>query len=705
MKHLKLIIDQHHGNKIEKTATVEYNLILGRELMVKRDWSGVLKAFQTVVDLDPSRTEAFFDIAIANLQLGNTLMAERGFLSVLKMEPNNFVARLNLGELYYDMGKVDEALEQLTYTIKHDKSGKFAHQAKIRLNVIHTLIADKALASGNVEESLKEYEKALDYYSANVKASFNRGIIFIKQRKFDKARVEFESVVRHDPNNIRGRLNLANIYEQLGKYAEAAKQYEIVMEKGKGTREAKIAEGKWKIDKARGLWAERRLNEAEKIFKELTVEQPNNFQAFAFLGVIQASKGRLKAAASSYQRVLDLRPTNYAVRLLLGQVYEQLGMDTLAASEYRSILFAGGKLPQIPEAEQRLARVEARLSGFSNTLSYQYTYDSNLNMSELKPLNAIRSDLALSFNYALKTRDDLAFNLRWAPTYSNYHINRLDFLVSSLMSDARFGTPDDNWNIAFNRQDQDSLINNSTISHSTSLTIGRGRKLFLPAFLHLTPVGFEGGNISTSTNFSGGVRYINSVANVNIESLMPDITLGFNQTIRWGINLSISYTFSMLRNLTKDVSVTNTTIPFTDPLTGFTTNRQVTISTYDPRDYEFNSHTGVVNIQKVLGPGLIGNLSLMGMLSFYTNADSGAIARGQHDKRINVMLSVSPSITYNFFKDLSVVMSASAQKNVSTLPVGLSRSLQGQDAIASFQSSSLGNYTRLNAEVGFVMNF
>lgn len=706
MKHLQNIIKQGKNNAATKSATVQYNIILGRELIKQRDWQGAMNAFQTVVTLDPTRTEAFFNISIANLQLGNTLMAERGFLSVLKVTPNDFSARLNLGQLYFDMGKVEEAKEQLNYVIENDESGRYAQQAKLRLNALHTLIADKALQSGKVEESLKEYQKALDYYSANTKASFNRGMIFIQQGKFGDARLEFESVVRHSPDNLRARLNLANVYEQLNMFSKAAEQYEIIMEKGADTREGQIASAKWKITKARGLWAEKRLTEAERIFEEIAKEQPNNFQAFAFLGIVQSSKGKLREAAKSYQRVLDLRPTNYAVKLLLGRVYEQLGLDTLAANEYRSILFAGGDIPQVPEAEDRLARVEARLSGFSNSLTYQYVYDSNLNLDDDNPFEEVRSDLALSFIYAMKTRDDLSFNINWSPTYSNFHLNQLDYLRSNLTSNARIGTPDKNWSLAFSRQDQDSLVNDEQVSQATSLTLGRGKKLFTPAFLYLTPEGFEGEKISTGMNANFGLRHIRSFSTTSTESITATFGLSFQQAIRWGVNINLGYTLTVYRNLAHKLQRQRGRVTV-DDVTGLETTQQSNVVVYDSDDYEFNGHTGSLNLQKVLAPGLVGSLGIVGVLNAYTNNDSGAAARNEVSNRVNLMIGISPSLIYNFYKDLRFVARGSFNRNFSTLPVGISASAgrDGEDAIASFQSTSLGKYTRYTIEAGISMSF
>ena len=706
MKHLKQIMDMGGKDPLTKSATVQYHIIDGRERLAIKDWTGALKALQVVVDLDPRRTEAFFNISIANLQLGNTLMAERGFLSVLKVNPNDFSARLNLGQMYFDMEKSEEAKVQFQYIIDNDKTGRYAKQAKIRMNVLHTMIADRALKSGNVEESLVEYEKALDYFSANVKASFNRGLIFIKQRKFGEARVEFESVIRHNPKNLGARINLANVYEQLNMLTQSAEQYEMIMQIDKNSREGKFAASKWKITKGRGLWGEQKLTEAEKVFEEVTIEQPNSFQAFAFLGIVQSSKGKLRAAANSYHRVLDLRPTNYAVKMLLGKVYEQLGMDSLAANEYRGIIFAGGKIPQVPEAEARLAAVESRLSGFSNSLNFQFVYDNNLNLNDDNPTEEIRSDLALSFIYALKTRDDLSFRISWSPTYSAYHLAQNDYIRSVIRSNIMLGTPDKNWNGSITRQDQSSLVNDDKLSEVTEASFGRSKKIFAKPLLNLAPIGYEGEEIATSINARGSLRYIKSFTGAAIESLTGSFSLSMNQSLRWGISANIGYSLSIYRNLNKTITRTQTRVPVTDPITSLETFETSNVIVYDPSDYEYNSHSGTLNLQRVLAPGLVGSLFFSANLSGYNNLDSGAVARGENAKRINLTLGLTPNLSYSFFKDMRFILKATLQKNLSTLPVGLStRKLASEEVIAAFQSTSLGKYNRYSVESGFIMNF
>lgn len=716
LKQLKSIMDLKSNDKISKNATVQYYLIQGRQSLKRRQWAEAIKFFQLVANIDSKRTEAYFQISMANLQLGNTEIAEKGFLSVLQITPEDYSTRLNLGIMYFDSGKTDQAKTEFQYIIDRDKSKRYAVEAKKRMNLLHSLLADKALKSGNIEAGLAEYEQALSYFSANTKASFTRGMIFVKQKKYAEAQKEFESVIQFSPKNIQARVNLGNIYEKQTLFSEAAEQYEIVVQLDKKGKAGRFAASKWKITKGRGLWKEKRLTESEKIFEEVTQEQPNNSQAFAFLGILQSSKGKLRKAARSYQRVLDLRPTNYAIKILLGKVYEQLGLDSLAANEYRSIIFAGGRIPQVPEAEQRLAAVEARLSGFSNMLSYSYNYDSNLNLNDDFPIDEIRSNLALNFNYAMKVRDDLSFSLGWSPTYSAYHFIQTDYLISVLQSFIRYGSPNNNWNFAFTRQDQDSLVNSTALSRSTLASLSKSKKIFSAPILNLSPNGFDGEDIATTVNVNGGFRQISAFTGTRLKSILGTLSLSLSQQIRWGVTANVGYVLGLYRNLKDVESYGGGSRVEIDTLTGLETVQVNETLIYSSDDFEYNSHAVDLSLRKTLAPGFIGNLRVSGAATGYTNIDSGAFARGESVKRLNLALTLTPSVTYMFFKDIRFVVSGTAQKNISSLPVGLSGGLiQGDnqdpnlntvlEAIASFQSTSLGNYTRFSVDATFIMDF
>lgn len=707
MRHLQKIIDLNVDATMTKEARIRYGIINGREYLRRRDWPNAVKVFQEVINLDPKRTEAFFNIALANLSLGNTEIAEKGFLSVIKVTPDDFSARLNLGSLYADIGKMEKAKEQFQYVIDRDK-GRYAKDASARMNKIHTIIADKALAEGKVEESLREYQKALDFFSGNVKASFNRGLIFIKARKYKEARAEFEMVVQHDPQNARGRINLANIYEQLGDLTKAAEQYEIVMQLDKNSREGKLASAKWKITKARGLWAEKKLTAAERVFEEIIEEQPNNAEALFYLGTIQSSKGKLEEAAGAFQRILDIRPGNQRVRVLLAKIYEQLGLDQLAANEYQFVIFNGASPGVLNDATLRLSSVENRLSGFSNTLNYSFLYDNNANMNNDDPSTEFRSDMVLNVIYSQSLLNDLSYKIIVSPTYSSFHVSESDYLNSTIFANLTKGSPNNNFSLQFGRQDQKSVVVEQDVSRSTTLMFSNTRTLYLPAFMGLTPQGFEGENISTGFSLNGSVRNIESFARARLFSYTGSLGISFNQALARGVRASIGY--QLIVNWIPSDKHTrlieeNTAIE-RDPLTGLDIPVRGTgdLVLYDSRDYVYNGHSLSLTLARVLAPGVNGTITSTAMYIGYLNDDSGSVALDDPQKRQNLNLTMDVRISYNFFKDISFYVSAMAQQNLSSLKTGFSGQTTS-DAISSFQSTSLGNVRRFNLSSGFRMQF
>ena len=50
-----------------------------------------------------------------------------------------------------------------------------------------------------------------------------------QQSMLPEARLEFEEVVRIDPDNLRGQMALASIYDDLGLYDEKIEKYSIVI--------------------------------------------------------------------------------------------------------------------------------------------------------------------------------------------------------------------------------------------------------------------------------------------------------------------------------------------------------------------------------------------------------------------------------------------------------------------------------------------
>lgn len=699
LKHLKAIVDLDLPGDITTMARIKHAIISGREQFKERRWAAALESFERAAAIDPKQTEALFNIGLIHIQLGNGSDAERAFLRVLEATPDDFSARLNLGGFYFDTARVDKAVAQFQYIIDHDKEGRYRNQASLRLNMVHTLLADKALQAGNVEESLREYAKAVDYYSGNVKAFFNQGLILVQQKKYNEAAEAFREVIRVDPNNLRGRLNLATVYEQLNELTQAAEQYQRVLEIDKNSEEGVIAAQKWKITKARGLWLDQKLPEAETVLKEIITEHPDNIEANFYLGLIYSAMGQLRDAASAYQTVLAGRPGNYRIKLVLGKVYEQLELEELAAAEYRAIIFEGAEPDVVAEAKERLAAVDANLSGFANVLGYSFGYDSNITLNDMQSVDEVRSDLSFDITYAQKIRDDLRFQINVKPIYSTYHIGQFDYLSTDVRYTLRQGLPEKNWTLSYVSQSLGGLLTDQTLSRSSNYQVERGMRLFLRPAFGLYPEGLNGAMVSTALNTSFSVRTMQSLGAGAIESWIPTVATSLSQSLKWGVTATAGLALAVRRNVHQSIEFQSLPIP--DPISGQNLGESL-VKTFDSRDYEFNSIGANLNLVRTLAPGLRGGLA--GGISYvgYVNADSSS---SSGERRRNMLLSLGTQVLYQFYKNISFFGNASWQLSLSSMRLSDPQQPTVEESIRNFQSNSLGSFNRYMLGGGVTMNF
>ncbi|MDH5731281.1 MAG: tetratricopeptide repeat protein, partial [Gammaproteobacteria bacterium] len=700
MEYYENIITSDASKEMVTNARIKHGVIRGRLLLADKQWNEAMKVFRSVAEIDPTNTEAYMNIALAFASSGNFKEAEIAFKKVLLINENDLAARTNLGGVYLATGEFEKARAEFLTIIEQDKTGRYASEAKKRMNAMHSQIAESALRSGKVEESLKEYQKALDFYSGDIKASFQRGLIFMQQKKLDDAVLEFENVVRHSPDNVHARLNLAKLFEDMNRHMDAAIQYRAVIDIGPGGREEAVARNKWEVAHARGLVKDNKFTEAEAIFQNLIQARGDDPEIYFFLAGVQRAKGKLREAAASYQKLLDMNAKIYLVRMSLANIYEQLQLDELAAREYRTLIFAArADKNTIAQAEDRLRIVESRLNGFTNSLGYTIEFDNNLNLNNARPLKDFRTDLSLNFRYGLQLKDS-AFNLSLSPVHSTYHVNPSDLMRVDSRLFYRSGPLEDNWYVDIARIDMQGLLEGLPYSQSNAVRLGQNRRMFYPAFLNMAPPGFEGEEIPTEIRNSLSINYISTLQAPRVKSIRGSISLSAKQNLFYGIGAEASYELAANRSI---VNIENTDrLSFVDPNSNLPVFGEVTI-TYASKDYEYNSHAFSLRISKVLAPGTVGELFSNLTYQGYINPDTGAAADNKSQTRTNVILNMLARVNYEFIKDVRFFVHGSWTGNYSNLATGITRAVrdedsrqEGRQAISSFQSTSLGNYTRLN---------
>ncbi len=105
------------------------------------------------------------------------------------LNPDNLAAVLELANLYYDLGRFQEAVPLYQRYLSADPG-----QAEVRIDYAYALFA-----SGEQEAGIAELRRVLERFPDHPIALFNLGILLAQQGKFDEARQFFRELIRLHP--------------------------------------------------------------------------------------------------------------------------------------------------------------------------------------------------------------------------------------------------------------------------------------------------------------------------------------------------------------------------------------------------------------------------------------------------------------------------------------------------------------------------
>ena len=127
-----------------------------------------------------------------------------------ELQPDYAEAYLNIGTVFQDQSKLEEAIESYkkAISIKPD-------YAEAYLN-IGTVFKDQGKLD---EEAIEAYNKAISLKPDYTEAYYNMGLMHIRAENFEQAKICFEDALRINPN--QNKLGLSLALQGLGRYEEA----------------------------------------------------------------------------------------------------------------------------------------------------------------------------------------------------------------------------------------------------------------------------------------------------------------------------------------------------------------------------------------------------------------------------------------------------------------------------------------------------
>ncbi len=128
--------------------------------------------------------------------------------------PNSFKAHNNLGNIYRNAGRLDEAIVELQYALSLYNEYIDAHN---NLGVTYR-------KKGMLKEALLEYQRALQINPHYPYAHNNLGVLYAKSNYLDLAITEFNNAVANKPDYADAYNNLGATYIRKGLYEKAIQE-------------------------------------------------------------------------------------------------------------------------------------------------------------------------------------------------------------------------------------------------------------------------------------------------------------------------------------------------------------------------------------------------------------------------------------------------------------------------------------------------
>ncbi len=386
----------------------------------KRDYPGALSRYREAHELDPQSPEIANSLGYIYYLLGNPEEAERLYRWAMALDPERFIAYLNLADLLSEYYPEPERLKEA--------EGLLVSARELKGNKPKVIIRQARIAAmvGNFPEAERFYQE------------------YLHQRKpTDKLRLELGDFYRdlgRTEESLRWYREIDD--EELGKKA-AGRMWEIEVEKQ--TREfgwtnptgvipagARALASRGRMFLQKGLHAE-----AERLLGEALEIAPGFSMARADMGDLYYREGRYQEAELAYLRALAVDQRNAEIYARLGDLYLSATVEEPRSAQAAMFLARALDLrPDWTELHFRLAmalrgagdlvgalrHVTRYLNSGQDIENRQTALSLKRSMEALVPPEAMAEAGVL--NEALALRDDMSEELILAMGTARAHLAR-----------------------------------------------------------------------------------------------------------------------------------------------------------------------------------------------------------------------------------------------------------------------------------------
>lgn len=206
-----------------ENQTIYYNI--GLAYYNKKEYIKALEMFQKYIEKNGENDHVLNNIGIIKMEQGKWKEAEKIFKKGIEISSEENKALLfNLSRLYYEKGKFLESLE----VIEKISLSKSYNNDVINILIHRAILYEK---NGEQEKAFLEYQKLLKEDPQNLTILNNLGIIEAKKNHYTEALQYFLSAMEINPDDIETLINVGYVNEIIGNDDQSIEYYSKAVEK------------------------------------------------------------------------------------------------------------------------------------------------------------------------------------------------------------------------------------------------------------------------------------------------------------------------------------------------------------------------------------------------------------------------------------------------------------------------------------------
>ena len=302
------------------------------------DTAGAIVTLTTLTEIQPAVPNWYQHLAMAYMSQRDYPSAENKILKALAMEPASLISQGLLGDIYLRTGALAKA-NQLAAQIQRERPKAALGYA----------------LEGNVLFVRKDYAQAARVLQKAASIEPN-GDLLLRIHDAQSllpggkpADAPLRDWLKNHPEDVPVRFHLANSYNRMQQYREAAEEYREVLKRM--PKDFRVLNNlAWVLHQSGDPKAIEFAEQAQKI-------NPQDASTNDTLGVIMLGQGKFAAATQVLLKAVALDGANPEIRFHLAQALLKVGDTGRARTELRILLAAGKPFPQLEEARALAAKL------------------------------------------------------------------------------------------------------------------------------------------------------------------------------------------------------------------------------------------------------------------------------------------------------------------------------------------------------------